>query len=82
MSTREQNERKFGNWKKLAHGGRVYWMDVAGHHGWTARYVKEVDADERTIRFHQEIRNAESEVVESHQKYPVDRGHRRLRERP
>ena len=55
MSTREQNERKFSDWKILPPGGRQYWLDVLGKQGWKARYVKEVDADEVTVRFYQEI---------------------------
>src|SRR4051794_32055684 len=43
MSTRAQNERKFGAWTELADGGRRYWHDVPGRLGWLARYVKDVD---------------------------------------
>ncbi len=46
MSTRQQNERKFPHWIDLPNGGRRYWLDVAGRHGWWARYVKEVDVQE------------------------------------
>lgn len=55
MSTRAQNEGKFGAWDERPDGGRCYRLDVAGHHGWRARYSKEVDATERTLRFWQEI---------------------------
>jgi len=51
MGTREQNERKFEHWEELADGGRCYWFDVTGHHGWRARYLKQVDRDERTFWF-------------------------------
>lgn len=73
---RQQNERKFGNWQELPTGGRLYWFDVSGHSGWRARYLKEVDAKESTIRFYQEIYDAESKLQEVHHKYPVDLGHR------
>lgn len=43
---------------------------------WRARYVKEVDSDESTVGFYQEIYDAEGELREVHQKYPVDLGHR------
>lgn len=76
MATREQNERKFRQWRDLAQGGRVYWLNVSGHHGWSARYLKEVDADERTVRFWQEICDEQGTIVEVHEKYPVDRGHK------
>jgi len=48
VSTRQQNERKFPHWIALPDGGRRYWLDVAGHRGWRARYIKEVDAQEQT----------------------------------
>ena len=44
---RATNERKFGNWENLPGGGRQYWYDVPGRRGWRARYVKEVDPDEK-----------------------------------
>ena len=58
MSAREQNERKFPNWEELPEGGRRYWLGIPGRHGWRARYVKEVDADENTLRFYQQIYEA------------------------
>lgn len=75
MATREQNERKFGQWRQTDEGGRVYWLDVAGRHGWRARYLKEVDAEDRTLRFWQEIYDDTGMLVEVHQKYPADLGH-------
>ena len=55
MSTRRQNEKKFGSWEALPGGGRCYRLDVTGRLGWQARYLKEVDAKEITVRFWQEI---------------------------
>ena len=55
MSTRTQNEKKYGQWSILADGGRRYWLDVTGRMGWRARYLKDVDALENTVRFWQEI---------------------------
>ena len=78
MASRESNERKFGQWRELPNGGRCYWLDVAGHHGWRARYSKEVDANETTTRFWQEIYDVSGRVVEIHEKYPVDQGHQKL----
>jgi len=63
MSTREQNERKFLRWEDLPNGGRRYWHQVAGRHGWKARYVKEVDASEKTVRFYQEIYDGTGQLV-------------------
>lgn len=79
MSTRRQNERKFPNWTDLPDGGRRYWLEVPGHSGWHAHYVKEVDVEENTVAFYQEIRDEAGEIVEVHEKYPVDKGHRRVR---
>jgi hypothetical protein len=43
----------------------------------TARYLKEVDASETTIRFWQEIYDDQGKLVETHEKHPVDKGHRK-----
>jgi hypothetical protein len=42
--------------------------------------VKEVDADENTVRFWQEIYNDQGKLVEIHEKYPVDKGHQQVQE--
>lgn len=78
VSTLRQNEKKFGNWSQLPDGGRRYWFDVSGRHGWVARYLKEVDAQESTVRFWQEIYDDQGSLVEIHEKYPVDKGHQKL----
>ena len=75
---RRQNEKKFGSWEVLLDGGRRYWYEVPGRRGWKARYVKEVDPNEITLRFYQEIYNDRDELVEIHHKYPVDTGHQRV----
>ena len=76
---RRRNERVFENWEELPDGGRRYWYEVTGRLGWKARYVKEVDADENTLRFRQEIYNERGDLVEIHEKYPVDTGHREVK---
>lgn len=48
MAARHQNEREYGNWETLPDGGRRYWRDRAGVHGFQ-RIVKIVDADENTV---------------------------------
>lgn len=58
MTRRRQNGRKFSHWEELPDGGRRYWREVAGRHGWRARYVKEVDDDQGGL-------------VEIHEKFPV-----------
>ncbi len=75
---RRRNERVFKNWEELPNGGRRYWYEISGRLGWKARYIKEVDAEETTRRFWQEIYNERGELVEIHEKYPVDTGHRKV----
>lgn len=78
MSTRGQNEKKFGNWTDLPGGGRRYWLEVVGRIGWRARYLKEVDDQETTLRFWQEIYDDQDKLIEIHQKYPTDTGHQKV----
>jgi hypothetical protein len=78
MSTRGQNEKKFGNWTDLPDGGRRYWLDILGRMGWRARYLKDVDDQEMTVRFWQEIYDDQGTLVEVHQKYPTDTGHQKV----
>jgi len=76
---RRQNEKKFGAWEELPRRGRRYWYEVLNRSGWKAKYVKEVDRDEMTTRFYQEIYDDAGSLVEIHEKYPVDRGHQKVR---
>lgn len=78
MGTRAQNENKFGQWEELPGGGRRYRFDVLGKLGWRARYLKEVDASETTLRFWQEIYDDQGKLVEIHEKYPIDKGHQKV----
>ncbi|HBT47680.1 MAG TPA: hypothetical protein DEA73_07380 [Peptococcaceae bacterium] len=80
QARRRQNEKKFGNWEELLDGGRRYWYEVSGRIGWKARYIKEVDNNENTLRFYQEIYNSEGKLIEIHEKYPIDRGHQKVGE--
>ena len=77
-SRRRKNGNKFGAWENLSDGGRVYSYALQGRHGWTAKYVKEVDASELTVRFYQEIYDNSGRLVEVHEKYPVDKGHEKI----
>jgi hypothetical protein len=77
MSSRHQNEKKFGRWEDLPGGGRRYLLDVAGRSGWRARYWKEVDVNETIVRFWQEIYDDTGGLVEMHEKFPVDKGHQK-----
>jgi hypothetical protein len=51
MATRKQNEKQFDSWLEKPNEGRIYKKVVAGKHGWSAIYYKEVDNQENTIRF-------------------------------
>ncbi|MBM4136901.1 MAG: hypothetical protein FJ241_08745 [Nitrospira sp.] len=77
---RQLNEKKFSNWEKLPDGGRKYWLEIKGRYGWKARYVKEVDAMEETVKFYQEIYDGDGNLIEIHEKFPLDKGHRRVKE--
>ncbi|MFP4088370.1 MAG: hypothetical protein ACLFUL_16450 [Desulfobacteraceae bacterium] len=76
VNKRKKNEKKFQAWKDLPNGGRLYYYDVQGRRGWIARYLKEVDPSEVTLRFYQEIYDNPGRLVEIHEKYPVDKGHK------
>jgi hypothetical protein len=78
MTTRKQNEKQFDSWVELANEARIYQKVVPGKHGWSAIYYKEVDSQENTIRFWQEIRDQNGELREIHEKYPTDKGHIKL----
>jgi hypothetical protein len=78
VASRAQNERKFKQWEDLPNGGRRYVREFAGRAGGRARYIKEVDASEHTVRFLQEIYDVTDRLVAMHEKFPVDLGHKQL----
>jgi hypothetical protein len=78
MASRAQNERKFKRWEELPNGGRQYIRDFGGRSGGRARYIKEVDLNERTVRFAQEIYDSSGRLIAVHEKFPVDLGHKQL----
>jgi hypothetical protein len=77
VSTRAQNEKKLGQWIELPGDGRRYRLDVLGKSGWSARYFKEVGVNETTLRFWQEIYDDQGKLVETHEKFPIDKGHQK-----
>ena len=80
MRKRDWNERHFDRWENLGSGGRRYVTRGFGRSfGW-AEYVKEADAREKTVRFTQNVYNNDGRLIETHQKYPEDTGHRYLEE--
>ena len=78
VTKRKQNEKEFENWTETPSGGRRYWFDVDGRNGGKARYVKEVDGNEITIAFWQEIFDIHSTMIEIHEKFPIDKGHKKI----
>jgi hypothetical protein len=69
------------NWGRgttLPDVGKLYSYDVKGRSGWLARYVKQVDADEATVRFYQEVFDGGGRLRDVHEKFPVDLGHRKM----
>jgi hypothetical protein len=78
MASRSQNERKFKYWEELPSGGRRYIREFAGRAGGRPRYIKEVDADETTTRFAQEIYDSSGRLLGVHEKFPVDLGHQQV----
>jgi hypothetical protein len=79
MATREQNEQDYPYWEELPDGGRRYWVDKPGRTKGFARYVKIVDASEITQSFVQEVYDREGNLIERHQKYPLDTGHQTIK---
>lgn len=77
MSSRKQNERRFNSWSEAVDGGRIYRRTVQGKYGWSATYFKEVDAEDNTLRFWQEIYDTNGVLRETHAKFPIDTGHRK-----
>ncbi|MBI4686968.1 MAG: hypothetical protein HY756_04195 [Nitrospirae bacterium] len=75
---RRLNEKKFPNKEKLP-DGRKYWLEVKGRHGWKARYIKEVNDNEETVKFYQEIYDETGNLVEVHEKFPLDKGHSKMK---
>jgi len=79
---RQQNEKKFSNWIGLPNGGRKYWYEIKGKSGFKAKYIKEVDKHEETLKFYQEIYDSEGNLMEIHEKFPMDLGHKKIRANP
>ena len=78
MASRRQNEKTFGQWQELPDGGRLYLKDISGRSGGSARYYKQVDASEKTVRFWQEIFDRDGRQVARHEKFPFDSGHQSM----
>jgi len=55
-----------------------YVREFPGRAAGRARYIKEVDANETTVRFAQEIYDSTGRLIAVHEKFPVDLGHRKV----
>ncbi len=75
---RRKNESEYESWEERKGGGRIYSFEVHGKSGWKAKYIKEVDSEEVTLTFYQEIYDESGVLREIHEKYPVDKGHKKL----
>jgi len=73
------SETEFGSWTDNDKVGRIYYFEINDKLGWKAKYLKEVDKDEITIKFWQEIYDEKGILREVHEKYPVDEGHKKNR---
>jgi hypothetical protein len=78
VSSRNANEKRFKQWVETETGGRLYTRQVQGQYGWYAVYIKEVNADEEIISFKQEIYDQDNTLIEIHEKYPIDKGHKKI----
>jgi hypothetical protein len=75
---RQKNETEFESWIEKEDEGRIYSFEIAGKLGWKAKYLKETDREEVTINFWQEVYDENNVLKEIHEKYPVDKGHKKL----
>lgn len=75
---RRKNEVEFESWVEKKDSGRIYSFEITGKLGWKAKYLKEVDGEEVTIKFWQEIYDDKNVLKEIHEKYPVDTGHKKI----
>lgn len=75
---RISNEKQFDLWVEKNDGGRICSFEIAGRYGWISKYLKETDADEATMKFWQEIYNDRGNLIEIHEKFPVDKGHKKV----
>ena len=77
MNKRTKNEIEYQTWEVTESGGRLYQKSIlaADKSGKTARYEKLVDKEDKTIFFTQKIFDKQGDLIEIHEKYPVDKGH-------
>ncbi len=69
---------EFESWVEKEDGCRIYSFEIFGKLGWKAKYLKEVNSEEVTIKFWQEVYDENDILREVHEKYPIDKGHKKL----
>lgn len=79
LPKRRENEKLFSTWEETKKGERRYSRIVQGKLGWSAKYIKLVDKNEKTVKFWQEIYNDKGKLVEIQEKFPVDKGHKKIK---
>ena len=77
LMKRVENEKKFPAWEETVQG-RKYYLTINCRQACYARYVNEVDYEEDTVRFYEEVYDEHGRLVEVHNRYPVDEGHRKV----
>ena len=75
---RRKNESEYELWIEKDGGGRIYSFEVLGKSGWKAKYVKEVDENEVTLKVYQEVYDELGILKEIHENYPIDKGYKKL----
>ncbi len=78
IKKRQKNEIQFEYWIEKEDGCRIYSFEISGKLGWKAKYFKEVNSDEVTLKFWQEVYDENDILRETHEKYPVDTGHKKI----
>ena len=76
---RQKNESEYDIWIESKNGNRIYSFEIIGKLGWKAKYLKEVNSSEITIRFWQEVFDEKNILREIHEKYPLDKGHKKCK---
>lgn len=78
LQKRKKNESEYDKWTEDEDGSRIYSFEIKGRLGWKALNLKEVNSEEITLRFWQEVYDEKNILREIHEKYPVDKGHQKL----
>jgi len=78
LNKRLKNEKEFEKWEELPDGSRKYSFEIKGKMSGIARYIKHTDSRKITISFVQEIYDSAGNMISTHEKYPVDKGHQKI----